>query len=584
MTEMIPPEILTKVTASERAVFELIKHAEDSDGLYCLHSVGLARHSRKIYSEADFVVIGAKGIYCLEVKGGNVTRTNGMWNIGWPNKNYQSSEGPFRQSETAQWALRDEIRSRLGTLSKEIVFGWGVVFPDIIFDKKDPEWDLNVVYDLTDKSSSFANYIERLSKHTKDRMVAIGWKPPPPLSDGKVRQIVQCLRGDFEVVQSLRGLVSESERELLQLSADQFQVLDYTVGGRNPRVLCSGGAGTGKTVVAVELARRLTEAGNSVLFLCFNENLRNHISSTIDFNNKLLKISTLHQFMGEIIRLGGFSEELKNVHESFDPRELFETVYPSLFYDSASILLDNETEFQFDAIIIDEAQDILQSSNIECLELVLDGGFRDGQWAIFLDSENQGAVYRQHEDNSHNYLRSFRPLEICFEENFRNPKSVVEELCLLTQIEMPKCRRNIVSIVEYEKTKSEKAQGKKLRALLLKILGEGVKPCQIAILSARRHEKSCVSMFPPDIGKEVHYLGTSKKLVDENTIVASSVSAFKGLESEVVILTDLESIDLTNSWWRSILYVGMTRTRTQLYLFVSNDLLQDDSNNRAETR
>ena len=77
MTVMIPNSVPPGTTASEEAMFNLIRDATDSEALTCLHSVGIARHRRKDYAEADFVIVAPTGIYCLEVKGGNVVRQQG---------------------------------------------------------------------------------------------------------------------------------------------------------------------------------------------------------------------------------------------------------------------------------------------------------------------------------------------------------------------------------------------------------------------------------------------------------------------------------------------------------------------------
>ena len=49
----------------------------------------------------------------------------------------------------------------------------------------------------------------------------------------------------------------------------------------------------------------------------------------------------------------------------------------------------------------------------------------------------------------------------------------------------------------------------------------------------------------------------------------ATVSSFKGLESDYVVLTDIDSLD--TRWWRSVAYVGMSRARVKLYLFLSRD-------------
>ena len=117
MTRMIPATPARSVTRSEREVFESIREAKGSDEFYCLHSVGLARHLRKSYGEADFIVIGPPGVFCLEVKGGQIKRNEGIWTIGWPRGSYESMEGPFKQSQQTIYPLEPVRRLYVGLQS-----------------------------------------------------------------------------------------------------------------------------------------------------------------------------------------------------------------------------------------------------------------------------------------------------------------------------------------------------------------------------------------------------------------------------------------------------------------------------------
>jgi Nuclease-related domain len=334
MTLMMPHFIAAETTASEKEVFQLIKNAPDSGDYVCLHSLGIARHKRKEYAETDFVLVGPPGVFCLEVKGGNVHRNGGVWEIGWPGKSYISSEGPFKQAQSSRWALVDYLNQHLEfDARRQITCGWGVIFPDVVFQLRDPEWDNQVIYDQRDKAESFVRYAERLGRYFRMRLEETKQPQPPRLTPNRIKQVIDCLRRDFDVVQSFRGLLAESERELLTLSAEQFRVLDLALNEDNARIICFGGAGSGKTLIAMEAARRLAVSGKRALLLCFNYNLSRFLRlNAADFNPHIT-ISTVHRFFGEIILKGGFGQQLASARAASSPDDLFAKTYPTLLND-----------------------------------------------------------------------------------------------------------------------------------------------------------------------------------------------------------------------------------------------------------
>jgi len=169
---MIPDRVGHGTSSGEIEVFNHIKGWKDADAYVCLHSLGIARHQRKEYAEVDFLLVGPAGVFCLEVKGGSVVeRKNGVWIIGSHNNSYKSVEGPFKQAQSARWALLKYLEQNLAGLTrKSTLFGWGVMFPDVTFTEQDPEWDNEVIYDQRDKSTPFQKYVERLEVYFRHRL------------------------------------------------------------------------------------------------------------------------------------------------------------------------------------------------------------------------------------------------------------------------------------------------------------------------------------------------------------------------------------------------------------------------------
>jgi hypothetical protein len=569
---MIPPQPYENATKSERETFDLIRRSPKSNDYVCLHSLGLSNHEYKEYGEGDFIIIGPTGVFCLEVKGGLVSRTDGIWTIGWPGKSYTSKEGPFQQANSFRWSLSKDLEKRTGwKMRDKVLFGWGVVFPDITFDEADPEWGAAQVYDQRDKSNGFLDYVERLAEHAQEKnYVEKGWKPPGKLGRKDVEKIIEKLRPDFDLVPSVTGLLSESRRELITLGDDQYRALDYSLNDENPRLLCLGGAGTGKTVIALEAARRLVDSDIKVLLLCFNRFLAEHLKKNARAFGQNVTVFGIHQYLRSVIKSAGFSQELQSAESTYSAEELYGTEYPRLFDNAVLTLIEEGKHTTFDALIIDEAQDVLNRPLINCLSESLTGGFKDGRWVLFLDPELQADVYDKFDEELLKSLKNFGPHTISLKDNYRNPPEVVRHVSTLIGIEPPTCRRNLASTVEYKFHKTKKEEFRHLRAILVELLGQNIEPRSITILSPYKKSNTCLEGGDLELGKEIVDLSEMAPDTEVDAFTFSTVSAFKGLENEIIILMDL-LLDDEGAWEKAVSYVGMTRARTKLYVLLRTD-------------
>ena len=578
MTRMLPSQISKKANSGETRIFEAIRDCDGTDGWYCLHSVGIARHERKRYAECDFVLITDSGVFCLEVKGGEVKRQGGTWVIGWPGKNYESKEGPFKQCQSAMQALIKELRLAKGAAFKQkIMFGWGVVFPDIDFTEKDPEWDLDVVYDRRDHQKPFSDFVARLSKYTDKNEKTHGRKFPASIDLTTRLSIVDEFRHDFALVPLLGDVLSESRKELVRLSEAQFNVLKYALNPSNPRTLCPGAAGTGKTLIATEAARRLGEQGKKVLFLCFNRLLADQLARAPEVDHSKVLIRSLHLFMKDEIAAAGLDHELAECERNTESREAyFSRALPELFETALLERSPTSAETQYDALIIDEGQDILHSPVIDALGLVISGGWDGGQWIVFFDPDLQSEVYGRFDESVLKNLGAQNAVVLPLDENFRNPEPIVEEMVRLIGVARPVCRRNLPVRMEYRTYSDLDEEREQLSQLLKEVISAGVQPNDICVLSALRKDDSCIQRHTGHLGVTVTYLEKELPLtVAPGSILAATVSGYKGLEAEVVILTDMPDLTAGERIWnKSMWYVGITRCTTKLFAIVRNEFLK----------
>lgn len=132
MARMIPKIISESASSAEKKIFFELEKLDDNYIVF--HSLNLPDHVDKIKGEIDFVVICKYGILCLEVKGGYVERTDGIWKFTDRNGNSnQKSEGPYEQVEGNMYSLMKYLKNKLGEHDNIVKsqFANAVVFADI---------------------------------------------------------------------------------------------------------------------------------------------------------------------------------------------------------------------------------------------------------------------------------------------------------------------------------------------------------------------------------------------------------------------------------------------------------------------
>lgn len=520
-----------------------------------LHSVGLARHSRKSYAECDFVIIGPAGIYCLEVKGGAVSRSDGLWTIGWPGKQYTSEEGPFKQAQSARGALLSEIRSRCGgDILRRIPIGWGVVFPDIIFKQLDPEWDQDCIFDERDRDAPFSAYLERLERYTRQHEFERGRDYPAPASRTDIELIVRAFRPDFDLVPRISGLLRDSRTDLLALSQEQADHLGAMMHPGNRRVICEGPAGTGKTVLAAECARRFAGQGKTVLFLCFNRNLAWQLKYQEFADHAAVTVDTIWRFLYGLARMAGCAEDLSqgDFHALAKAAE-----------EGAVNGIDQGRFEPFDVLVIDEAQDVTNSDVMNALDWCVRDGIVAGHWIFFLDTGVQAEIYNQLNQELYDRL-SANALNLPLTINMRNPRAIAAEASAYVGTPPPKCRRSVRATVDYRTIKKSSTVNRVARALLTDLIAGGAASADIVLLSFRAPTDAFFSEGFASIGREVQVLDGHQGVISEESFIAASIPAFKGLEADIVIIGDLPNE--LSAWHRASLYVALTRARTAAYV------------------
>ena len=540
-----------------------------------IHSLWLKTHRVKLHAEADFILVTDRVVLILEVKGGNVWRDDEGWQFQSKSGHKKSTkkEGPFDQARGAYYALREHLES-VGRkeLFDDYIWGYGVICPECVLNisQRDAFVDPCMLLDERGFPRGLQSFIELLSTYWISRYgrgdiagIKFNKNRKETVSSGKRSEIVSALRPAFELVIGPGASSVHSERDLITLTEHQLAALDFI--SMEPRNLLFGSAGTGKTILAVEQARRLASEGKRVLLLCFNKLLARKLASRFS-NSELsrIDIGSYHQFVLLLCRRKGMQLPIAETWDEFciALRDALDEIVSTL----------GEDDF-YDYLVIDEAQDLMSEEFMDLVDLLLRGGLKNGLWMMACDA--QQAIFRGNfNENLLNKLSGWArktPLRV----NCRNTRQIAAYVTGLSGVgssetggvdgEMP--------VIRYFENREEYLRiiKKLVNELIQSFIETGLPLSDIVILYGSSE------YLPSEVMKPGFFLRVPSVADDENSSVADSikvcsVQGFKGLEGRAIVLVGIP--ELLSTAWRDIFYVGASRARTNLRVILPSTCQQ----------
>ncbi len=538
---MIPPQIASEADAppGEVDLFRWFERDSGTRGWIVLHALDVAAHRKRLAGEMDFVVIVPhKGVLCLEVKSHEHIRcTDGEWYYG---HDRHPGRNPFRQAEETMHSLRDDLAKHHREL-QHVLFWRACVFPYVHIEATSVEWHDWELIDVPKLESKpigaicldVLEHARELAGKTRSTRSWFDPSSPSPTS-AECELIAETLRPNFEYFVSPRARARHREEEIRFYTTRQMRALDAMRA--NPRVLFTGPSGTGKTFMAIEAARRSREAGRRTLLLCRNRLLGTWLGEQVEDLGPEVTTSTLVDYLA---LLSGYAMRGDEPPE-FRLRDLPAMALRTLRHEGSA-----PQSPPFDALIVDEAQDLITPEILDVFDAILDGGLRNGRWLMFGDLSDQGLsasaspaeALLQQRTGGHPIYR--------LTENCRNAPAIAAFVARLSgiptdSIETMRPAHGDEAPPEVIYYDDPDEQGELLVTVFEKLFGERYRSGDIVVLSLRSYPESAVARVVSEPWKSRL---APYEPGDVQHVRYAAARDFTGLESQVVVITDVDHIE-----------------------------------------
>ena len=543
---------------AERSLFEALQSGL-GEGWHVFHDYAYLGGERPTEGAIDFLVAHREhGLLALECKGEGVhLRGDGTWTrLLAGGREEPLGESPFRQAQRQIKELVAELRPRIGRLFPDLggafpfVHGHAVAFPGATADEVG-----NLPAEVSPMILLDARDLARLDRRIPEILAwwGAGRRPPCLLDEWQFRQFRKhVLLPRWKLAPSFGARLDLEGQALVRLSAEQAEVLRSLVAG--PRLCVRGGAGTGKTLLALEVARAAALEGKRVLVTCFNIALARWLAQTVAAWGPLaerVRAATFHDLCAEAADAIGDHPPQPQPGDRAAADDYWDVRMPERL--RAALAAGRLP--RHDAVVVDEGQDFRRG----WFDL-LEGCLRDphaGTLVVFHDPAQDlfGTGCR------------LPPYPVAaLGVNFRNTRAIATYLGSLTAQAAPAFSRSpegeppTVHRQPHGRTAAAEAVGRLVAELIDE---QRIPPGRITIIAPHTKENSCLRGLERIAGQRL----STDPLEREGAVLCTTIRKFKGLESDVVIIVDVRADDLFAG--RAFLYTAASRARVLLHVFES---------------
>lgn len=548
MAVMYPTDLENyNCTDTEREMYEAFRDQlpQRYQVFYSIRWFETNEENKRVDSECDFLVFDPSfGFLTIEVKGGiGIEIENGRWYLSEYSDRYVQSRrelkcSPYEQAEKSMRHFYNYFANEFHQTFNG-VYGFAVAFPRYVVDSAlAASAPLELTVDIKDMKT-LGKRINELFHYWRNRRNTI-----VPFSPDQKTRFIDTINKRIALSAAAGALIRIKEKEFSKIDFVQDSILDVLYNYHQVRII--GGAGTGKTFIAMKKAVRDANAGKNVLFLCCNRELSVFVKDKIGSMNGLIDFCTYEDLIKEIMA------------EKCDLAELSENRIYSCFE-----LISEMHHKLYDSIIVDEGQDFDTDMGNTIRFLLKDSNTS----SLYVFYDNNQNVFGHEVDNAFDI--EYPPFILRY--NIRNTGCIYKCAVDMTGLGKDTIANQLRGVEPDIRQYNSVLQGiNGLNNIVTRLTSkEFVSTKSIVILSDEPFEKSILSTENRVGVFNISF--NNLKDTKETEICFKTTEEFKGLEADVVIyLRNIYPEKVREEIDKCKEYVALTRARYYLYVLETN--------------
>lgn len=517
------------------------------DDYYVFHSLNIpVKEKNSTYleeKEIDFIIFNPYyGILCVEVKGGSIKgENNRIYQAPRNNPENFHEINPIHQIKKPKYKMIKELRSQYPQNAQNFT-GYAVNtltwFPDV--EERSIEGTLPMDYRL---------YSRTLWKeHTMDiekSIVSVFEKqlvkrPYTEKNNQAISAVLNTIAPRFNAIMPLQDIFNYNKEKFYRMTNEQIKVMSSLENNRY--VFVEGLAGSGKSLIALASAKNLTKNNNRVLIICFNKFLKEHFKNSLEEYSNLINVMNIYDLSREI---------MGKIPEKF---------YASAQSKLLDYIIENIHTFDFDHIVVDEAQDFTGDILSKFYKIAQ---IKNGHFHLFFDRHQK----HTNNDSIEWVINQDNAVHLKLNDNCRNTIQISKVITELNKEKPMESKYNINGQIPKIFLNDKDSILRKLSEQIKYYYNQSIPLENMVVLTLSNANDILIESIT----------GVNVSLVKkENHILYTTARKFKGLEADIVFILDANFNMFNNDVSKNLFYIALSRAQHIVESFISIEFPPDD--------